>query len=71
MQTSYELFLEALKFLTQESKHERIRVKFLCKIYEALTHLMCEPLLFDRGEEYLKKAESIMEQNKEYFDQIA
>jgi len=24
--------------------------------------LMCEPLLFDRGEEYLKKAELIMEQ---------
>jgi hypothetical protein len=62
MQAGYELFLEGLKFLTQESKHERIRVKFLCKIYEALTHLMCEPLLFDRGEEYLKKAESIMEQ---------
>lgn len=43
--------------------HDDLRDKFLAKLYENYTSLMCEPLYFTKGEEYLDKAEEIYKKN--------
>jgi hypothetical protein len=51
---------------TEETrKFEAIRLKCICKLYEALGHLLCDPYIFERGEEAFKKAEDIYTANLE------
>lgn len=40
-------------------------MKFACKLYEGLGHLNCEPLLFDRCEALLDKAEALYEKHSD------
>ena len=40
-------------------------MKYLCKLYEALGHLYCDPYMFEEGERELKKAEKIYLDNKD------
>lgn len=75
-QQAYEKFQEGLDFIkgfkaVQESKSvDRLRVKFTCKLYEGIGHLMCEPLLFDKCEELLDKAEQLYDDNEPFFTQF-
>lgn len=38
---------------SSDAKHEKLRLKYLCKLYEAMAHLYCDPYLFDLGELYI------------------
>jgi len=38
-------------------------LKYLCKLYEALGHLYCDPYMFSEGERELLKAEKIYNEN--------
>lgn len=42
-----------------QDQNEEIRLKYLCKLYEAFAHLLCDPYMFDKGEEMINKAEEI------------
>jgi hypothetical protein len=43
---------------------ERLKAKYECKLKEALGHLMCEPLLFEKCEKEFEEAEEIYSKNK-------
>jgi len=47
--------------LIKKGNADKINVKYLCKLYEALAHLVCEALLFDWAESYLQEAEALYE----------
>ena len=51
------------------AKFKAIRLKYLCKCYEALAHLLCDPYLFDQGEVYINKADEIYKENTDLLDQ--
>jgi hypothetical protein len=52
-------FLEDNIALLEKGPHtfESTRLKYLCKLYEALGHLYCDPYIFDKAEEWITKAE--------------
>jgi hypothetical protein len=52
-QRAYELFKEALEYV-KTLEQGKLRAKFECKMLEGYGHLLCEPLLFDLGENYLE-----------------
>lgn len=55
--------------MTENDKEvERIRIKYLCKLNEAMGHLLCDPYLFDLAEVYINKAEELYLNNKELLD---
>lgn len=58
---------EGLKFIQAHNGDERLKAKYECKLKEALGHLMCEPLLFEKCEEQLEEAEEIYQKNKGTF----
>jgi hypothetical protein len=43
-----------------------LQAKYLCKLYEGLAHLLCEPLMFDWAEELLDEAETIYLKTKKH-----
>ena len=49
-----------------KSPFEKLRAKYLCKLYEGLAHLLCEPLLFDWAEELIDEAEFIYLKSKKH-----
>jgi hypothetical protein len=67
LQKASEEFTEGLEFLKKDTHFDKIRVKFTCKLNEGLGHLWCEPLLFDRCEEHLGKAEDLYDQYDKLF----
>ena len=38
---------------------DRTNVKYLCKLYEGQTHLLCEVLLFEWADNYMEEADSL------------
>ena len=52
---------EGLK--SDNNEIETLRLKYLCKLYEALGHLYCDPYMFEEGERELNKAEKIYKDN--------
>ena len=70
LQKASELFKKGLAFLASETKFDRVRIKFTCKLYEGLGHLLCEPLLFDRAEDLLDKAEELYDEHENLFDTL-
>ena len=69
-QRGYEIFKEGIEFLKGKQKEggklDRIASKYLCKLYEGLAHLLCEPLMFDWSEELLNEAESVYTNTKKH-----
>lgn len=55
--------LENLKIYNQADEINRL--KYLCKLYEALAHLYCDPYMFEEGERELNKAEKIYLDNED------
>jgi hypothetical protein len=48
-----------------------LKAKYECKLKEALGHLMCEPLLFERCEKELDDVEAIYEKHRgQYFNEL-
>ena len=70
-QAALEHFEEALQFL-KDSKDgsDFLRVKFSCKCYEAIAHLWCEPLMFDRAESFIEKAEELYSSNSNLLSKV-
>lgn len=54
-----EVFEDGIEIVNGIQGQDTLRDKYLCKLYEGLGHLMCEPLYFEKCEEYLNKAEAI------------
>jgi hypothetical protein len=68
LQRAKDFLDEKIAWLEQEKYEgdkETLRLKYLCKLYEALAHLYCDPYLFDKGEEVLIKAEEIYKKHEE------
>jgi tetratricopeptide (TPR) repeat protein len=58
-QASFETFFEGIAYMESIKGSEEIKNKFLCKLYEGLAHLYCDPLVFEKGEVYINKADAI------------
>ncbi|CDW78939.1 kinesin light chain-like protein [Stylonychia lemnae] len=55
----------------QDKELEKIKYKYLCKLYEQLGHLYCEPYCFAEGEKELNKAEKIYLEHKDLFNKVS
>lgn len=51
-------------------KETQIRLKYLCKLLEALAHLYCDPYMFEHAEQELKKAERLYKDNEDKLSKI-
>lgn len=67
LQQAKEHIEQSIKVLDEETRPElqKTKTKYLCKLLEAIAHLLCDPYIFDQGEVYLKRAESLYLENKE------
>ena len=65
-QKSSDLFKEGIDYVKGIAGFDKLQAKFLCKLYEGLAHLLCEPLMFDWAEELLNEAEGVYLGNKKH-----
>ena len=49
----------------KDPQETAIRLKYLCKLFEALAHLYCDPYMFENAEEELARAEGIYKENED------
>lgn len=65
-QKAREFVEEKIAYLENvKDQNESLRLKYLCKLHEALCHLFCDPYMFDKGEIQINKAEEIYTSNKD------
>lgn len=67
-QRAREVLEEGIEYLTahgEKAENKQTKNKYICKLLEALAHLYCEPLYFEKADEVLKQAEQLYKKIEE------